>query len=126
MESMAYLRKEKELVEMDYPLGKVWDAMVKAVSGLEWKTEESDKEAYQLKTKTKGNFMAYASVLTVKAAASGENKTQVAISAETPVTTITGVVDFGRTRERIDTFLFALFKQLQGETAASSKKEDAE
>jgi hypothetical protein len=97
--------------------------MVKAVSSLEWTLEESDNETHKLKTKTKGTFMAYASNITAKAAASGENKTQVALSAETPVTTITGIVDFGRTRERIDTFLFTLYKQLNPESSASKKKE---
>lgn len=120
---MAYLRKENELIEVDYSLDKVWGALVKAISSLEWKLEESDDKTHKLKTKTKGNLMAYASDLTVKAAASGENKTQVAISAETPVTTITGIVDFGRTRERIDTFLFALYKQLNAETSTAEKKD---
>jgi hypothetical protein len=57
---MAYLRKEKELVEVDYPLDKVWDAMVRAVPSLEWKLEESNDKEHQLKTETKGNLMAYA------------------------------------------------------------------
>jgi hypothetical protein len=48
------------------------------------------------------------------------------IAAETPTTTITGIVDFGRTRERIDAFLFALFKELKTEEAneASGKNKD--
>ena len=32
MDDMAYLRSEKETVEMDYPLAKVWDAVHKAVA----------------------------------------------------------------------------------------------
>ena len=116
---MAYLRREKELVEVDYPLANVWEAIAKAVKSLEWTSVENDEATHQFKTKTKANFMAYASVLTINVAASKENATKIWISAETPVTTITGIVDFGRTRERIDSFLLALIKQLKTEVAGS-------
>ena len=113
---MAYLRREKEIVEVDYPLAKVWDAIGNAIASLEWTMDETNEATHQLKTKTKANFMAYASTLIVEASAVSENTTRVMVTAETPVTTITGIVDFGRTRERLDSFLLALVKQLKLET----------
>ncbi len=112
---MAYLRREKEIVEVDFPLSIVWEAIPKAIASIEWKVEETNQESHQVKAKTKANFMAYPSNFTIDAAATGEKTSKVTISAETPVTTITGIVDFGRTRERIDTFLLALVKQLKPE-----------
>ena len=121
---MAYLRNEREIVEMDYPLGKVWDAIGKAVTSLEWKVEETKEEVHQVKVKTKANFMAYPSTLTIDVTIASEKTTRVTVLAETPVTTITGIVDFGRTRERINSLLLALVKQLKTENASSEKKED--
>jgi hypothetical protein len=109
---MAYLRREKEIVEMDFPLNQVWKAIPKAVASLEWTVEETNEAAHSIKAKTKGAFMSYSSVLTIEAISVAENTTRVNVSAETPVTTITGIVDFGRTRERIDSFLMALTQQL--------------
>ncbi len=120
---MAYLRKEKEIVEIDYPISQVWAAIPKAVSSLEWKTEETIEAKYQVKAKTKSNFMAYPSILTVNAIVVGANTTRITVAAETPVTTITGIVDFGKTRERIDSFLLALVKQLKSEKVNSKDKE---
>jgi hypothetical protein len=122
--TMAYLRREKEIVEVDFPFDKVWEAISKAAASLEWKVEETDEVKHQVKLKTKANFMAYASTITVDAIVVSEKITRVNLSAETPVTTVTGIVDFGRTRERIDSFLLALVKQLKGEVADSGKKED--
>ena len=119
---MAYLRREKEIVEVDFPVDKVWEAISKAAAGLEWKAEETDETKHQVKLKTKANFMAYASLITVDVLVVSEKTTRVNLSAETPVTTVTGIVDFGRTRERIDSFLLALVKQLKGETADSENK----
>jgi hypothetical protein len=110
---MAYLRREKEIVEVDFPLEKVWEAIEKVITHLEWKTEKSDEAVHQLIVKTKPNFMAYASNLTVDAIKISDKTSRVTVSAETPVTTITGIIDFGRTRERIDSFLLALVKQLK-------------
>jgi hypothetical protein len=121
---MAYLRKEKEIVEMDFPLNTVWEAIAKAISSLEWTVEETNETAHQLKTRTKHNFMAYSSVITVDAFIVDEKTTRVTVSAETPVTTITGIIDFGRTQERINSFLLALVKQLKGENVGQKKKED--
>ena len=33
---MAYLRNEKETIEVDYPLEKIWAAIPEAVKVLEW------------------------------------------------------------------------------------------
>ncbi len=123
MNVMAYLRREKEIVEVDYPLGTVWEAVTKAITSLEWKIAENKEAAHQVKTTTKANFMAYASTLTITAEASQEKVTRITITAETPVTTITGIVDFGRTRERIDSFLLALTKQLKPESVKSSSSQ---
>jgi hypothetical protein len=120
--TMAYLRKEKEIVEIDYPIGQVWAAIAKAIVSLEWKTDEIDEAHYKVKTKTKQNFMAYPSTLTLNALKMSENTTRITVSAETPVTTITGIIDFGKTRERIDSFLLALTKQLKSENTSSDEK----
>jgi len=120
--TMAYLRKEKEIVEIDFPLARVWEAISKAIAGLGWSIQETDESTHQIKTKTKANFMAYASTLTVNVIVINQNVTRVTVSAETPVTTITGIVDFGRTQERIDSFLLALSKQLKPEGVISEKK----
>ena len=121
MNDMAYLRREKEIVDMDFPLAIVWIAIADAITSLEWKIDESNDATNQVITKTKANFMAYASTLTIRAIAVSQKTTRITVSAETPVTTITGIVDFGRTRERIDSFLLALVKQLKKESEASEK-----
>ena len=120
---MAYLRKEKEIVEMDYPLNTVWADIENAIVSLEWKVEEKNEATHMLKTKTKANFMAYASILTIDATASSGPTTRVTITAETPVTTITGIVDFGKTRERIDSFFLALIKQLKAHSSSEKDKQ---
>ena len=118
---MAYLRKEEETVDVDYPFDKVWEETAKAMASLEWKTEESNKSTYTIKAKTKSNFMAYSSEITIKVIAQNEKTTRVTVSAETPVTTITGIIDFGRTQERINSFFLALAKQLKPEQTAQKK-----
>ena len=93
---MAYLRKEKETVEMDYALGKVWAAIQKVLTSLEWSIEQTDESAHHVKAKTKTGFMSFSSVLLIDAVSVNEKTTRVSVAAETPVTTITAVVDFGR------------------------------
>jgi hypothetical protein len=56
--------------------------------------------------------MSYPSVLIIDGAAVDKKTSRVKVTAETPVTTITSIADFGRTRERIDQFFEALAKQL--------------
>jgi len=113
---MAYLRKEKETVEIDYPLGKVWVAVPKALASLEWTLEETDDAKHHIKAKTKGAFMSYPSVLIIDGVTVDEKTARVKVTAETPVTTITSIADFGRTRDRIDLFFEALAKQLTKKT----------
>jgi hypothetical protein len=123
VERMAYLRKEKEIVEMDFPLQTVWEEIIKAVTNLQWAIQETNEETRQVKAQTKANFMAYPSILTIQAIGVTDKTTRVTVSAETPVTTVTGIVDFGRTRERLDSFLLALVKQLKGERSTSEGKD---
>jgi hypothetical protein len=113
---VAYLRKENDTVEIDYPLGKVWKAVPLALASLEWTIEEKDDEAHHAKVKTKGAFLSYPSVLIIDAVAVDKKTSRCKITAETPVTTITGMADFGRSRDRIDLFLEALAKQLSEKT----------
>jgi hypothetical protein len=42
-----------------------------------------------------------------------EQTTRISINAETPVTTITSLADFGRTRDRVEIFIEALAKQME-------------
>jgi hypothetical protein len=110
---MAYLRDEKEKLEIDYPLKKIWEAIPKTLKTLEWKIEEKDDEKHAAKIKTKSGFMAYSSILYIEAKAVDEKTTRMSISAETPVTTITSIADFGRTRDRVEIFIEALAKQME-------------
>jgi hypothetical protein len=96
---MAYLRKEKETVEIDYPLSKVWETFPKTLASLEWTIQEIDQERHQLKVKTRSGFMLFSSTLLIDA-------------IETPVTTITAMMEFGRARERLDLFFETLAKHL--------------
>jgi hypothetical protein len=112
VKKMAYLRKEKETVEISYPLGRVWEAIPKALISLEWKVEEIDDTKHHVKVKTKAGFMSYSSVLVIDAVHVDEKTARVSIVAETPVTTITSIADFGRTRDRIESFIEELAKQL--------------
>ncbi len=110
---MAYLRNEDEKLEVDYPLEKIWAAIPEVIKILEWQIEEIDDAAHTAKVKTKGGFMAYGSTFFVEVKSVDENTTQMAIKAETPVTTITSIIDFGRTRDRIGQFIEILAKQME-------------
>lgn len=111
---MAYSREEKENLEVSYPLNALWEAIPKAIAKLEWKIQETNESAHHLKVKTKGAFMSYPSTLFIGLAAVDDKTTRVSIAAETPVTTITSVADFGRTRERIEQFVATLAKLMSG------------
>src|SRR4030067_757365 len=110
---MAYLRKEEDNVELTYSLSKVWNAILKALNNLEWTVQNRDDTTHQIKVKTAGSFMAMSSIIQIEAAARDETTTRVKVSAETPVTTITAMVDFGQTRKRIELFYAELLKQLE-------------
>ena len=107
---MAYLREEKETLEVSYPLDAVWEAIPKAVAKLEWIIEETNQETHYVKIKTKGAFLSYPSKLMVNLSTVDENTTKMAIKGETPVTTITSVADYGRTGERIEVLVSTLSK----------------
>ena len=107
---MAYLREEKETLEVSYPLDVVWEAIPKAVSNSGWTIEEANKETHHVKIKTKGAFLSYASKLTVDLSVIDGKTTRMMIKGETPVTTITSVADYGRTGERIEVLVAALSK----------------
>ena len=111
---MAYLREEKENLEVSYPLNAVWEAIPKAIAKLEWTIQETNEETHTLKIKTKGAFLSYSSKLTVNLSKLDEKTTRMSIAAETPVTTITSVVDYGRTRERIEVLVATLAKMMSG------------
>jgi hypothetical protein len=113
---MAYLREESEKVEVDYPIKALWDSIPKAVANLEWSIQESDEEKFHCLIKTKGAFLSYGSTMKVDLTVVDENTTRMLISAETPVTTITSVADFGRTRDRIEMFVITLSKLMESKS----------
>jgi hypothetical protein len=110
---MAYLRNENENLEVDYPLEKIWAAIPGVIKILEWQIEEKDDVAHKAKVKTKGGFMAYGSTFNIEVTSVDDNTTRLSINAETPVTTITSIIDFGRTRDRIGQFIEILAKQME-------------
>jgi hypothetical protein len=120
---MAYLRKEKETVEMDFPLAQVWQAIQKTIKNLGWTTEKNDEPTHQIKAKTKSAFLSYSSIISIEATAIAKNTTRVKVTAETPVTTVTSIADFGRTQERIDSFLLVLSTQLNPENTRPEGEE---
>jgi hypothetical protein len=64
---MAYLRNEKENLEVSYPLNNIWAAIPKTTKILEWTIEEQDDTTHKVKIKTKGGFLAYNSTIYVEA-----------------------------------------------------------
>jgi hypothetical protein len=113
---MAYLREESEKLEIDYPIKQLWETMPKAVAKLEWEIKETDEAKHHLVIKTKGAFMSYGSTMKVDLVVVDENTTRMVISAETPVTTITSIADFGRTRDRIEVFVETIAKMVEGKS----------
>ena len=61
--------------------------------------------------------MSYPSMLIMDAVEVDKKTVRFKVTAETPVTTITSIADFGRTRDRIDIFFEALTKQLTSKKA---------
>jgi uncharacterized lipoprotein len=109
---VAYLRKEKETVEIDYPLNRVWAAIPKALNSLNWTVEQTNKKTRHIKAKTKASLMSYGSVFQIDVMPVDKKTTRVSVATETPATTITAMVDLGRAKGRIDLFFAALAKQL--------------
>ena len=110
---MAYLRNETEKLEISYPLEKIWTAIPEVIKILEWTIEEKDDATHKAKVKTKGGFMAYSSSLFIEVTSVDENTTCMSITAETPVTTITSIIDFGRIRDRMGQFIEILATQVE-------------
>jgi hypothetical protein len=110
---MAYTREDKENLEVSCSLDAIWEAIPKVVDSLNWKIEETNEATRHLKIKTKGGFLSYPSTLKVDLAIVDEKTTKMSLFAETPVTTITSMADYGRTRERIDQFIVALAKLME-------------
>jgi hypothetical protein len=113
MIKMAYVRDENEKFEIDYSLEEIWAAIPQVVKDLDWAIEESDEDAHRAKIKSRRGFLAYSTAIAIELKSSGEKKTRMSISGETPVTTITSILDFGRTRDRIGLFIATLAKKLE-------------
>jgi hypothetical protein len=111
---MAYLKEQKEKIEVSYPLIVIWEAIPKAIEKLEWKIQEADEETHHLSVKTKGGFISYPSTLKIELSSIDEKTTQMSVIAETPVTTITSMADYGRNDERIGKFVTTLAKLISG------------
>ena len=111
---MAYTREGKETFEVSYPIDTIWQAIPKAIAKLEWKVEEADVATHHAKIKTRGAFLSYGSVIQLELTAVDEKTTKMSITAETPVTTITAMADYGRTNERIEALISTLYKLLSG------------
>jgi hypothetical protein len=110
---MAYVRKEQETIDFSYEFTKVWSAIPKALDSLGWSVESVDESAHRVRGKTRGRFMGYGSMLLIEATPIDEGKTKVSVAAETPVTTITSLADFGDTRKRVEIFFLELREQLK-------------
>jgi len=111
---MAYTREEKEIFEVSYTIKDVWEAIPKAIAKLEWEVESADEVTHHAKIKTKGAFLSYGSEMQIDLIALDEKTTKLSISAETPVTTITAMADYGRTGERINVFIATMGKIMSG------------
>ena len=97
---------------MDYSLDKVWMAIQNVLKNLRLNIEQIDEKTYHVKAKTKTALMAWSSVLLIDVVPVNANTTRVSVTAETPVTTITSVIDFGLTKRRINVFLGELSNEL--------------
>ncbi|MGD0330014.1 MAG: hypothetical protein ABSB40_06150 [Nitrososphaeria archaeon] len=109
---MAYLKEDKEDVEIGRPLEKVWMTIQKVLASFKWNIEEIDGKAHHIKAKTESGFLSYSTVLLIDVKSIDENKTKVSVTAKTPGTTISTMFDFGRTgKQRINLFLSGLVEQ---------------
>lgn len=109
---MAYIRKEKQTVEIDFPLNIVWTAIPTVLTSLEWTIEQTDDSKHHMTVKTKGGFMSYSSKLSIDGVVVDDKTCRITVEGETPVTTITALTDFGRTSDRIELFFETLAGQL--------------
>lgn len=109
---VAYVRREESTIELSHPLKKVWARIQKTVVSLGWTVEQVDDASHRVKVKSQSSLMAWGSLFIIEAVAINEKTTRISVAAETPVTAITGLVDFGRTGQRIDLFFKELERQL--------------
>jgi hypothetical protein len=119
---MAYTRNEKETLEIDYALDKLWAAIPSVLKKLDWILQEKDDINHKATIKTKSGFMSYSTIIAIEAKTVAENKTHMTITAETPVTTITSMVDIGRTRDRIEHFIIELANKMEAPTKQTRNK----
>jgi hypothetical protein len=112
VENMAYVRREADAIEVAHPLKRVWAAVPIALMNLGWSLEKIDDTTHKAKAKTKTSLMSYGTILLIEAKHIDQANTEVVVGAETPVTTITALVDFGQTRKRIELFFLELERQL--------------
>lgn len=110
---MAYTREQQETVDFAFPLSEVWASIPEALANLGWEIEKTDEEAHMIKAKTKQSIISWGTTMVINAEAADEKTTTIKISAETPVTTITSVFNFGQTGQRIELFFKELLKQLK-------------
>jgi len=110
---MAYLREAEENLEVSYPIGEIWETIPKALEELKWKVEEIDEANHKLKVKTRGALMSFPSAAYIELLKIDEKTTKLKIKVETPVTTITSVLDFGRSNERVSQFVVALARLME-------------
>lgn len=113
---MAYERETKQELEVDFSLEDIWTAIPKALAELGWQIEEKDESAHYLRVRTNSSFLSYSSMLHIQASKLNSNLTNIKIDAETPVTTITSVMDFGQADERINNFVLTLAKIMNAPT----------
>jgi hypothetical protein len=117
---MAYVRDDTETFEIDYLLDDVWAAVPAAVKALEWSIKERDDATHKATLKTKGAFLSYSTLIVIEAKSKDE-KTHLSLKGETPVTTITSMVDFGNTQDRIQQFIGVLAGVLKKEKEKKKK-----
>ena len=111
-EIVAYVRREEGAAEYAHPLNKVWACIPEVVAGLGWGVEAVDDVAHRVRVKTWSGLFAWGSVFLIDVVAVSDGTTRVNVRAETPVTAITGLVDFGRTGQMIGVFFQELQRQL--------------
>lgn len=113
---MAYQRETKQELEVDFSLEDIWAAIPKAIAELEWEIQEKDDNTHYLRVKTQSSVLSYSSTLHIQASKINEKTTNIKIDAETPVTTITSVMDFGQADERVSNFILTLAKIMNAPT----------
>jgi len=119
---MAYTREETEDVEVDYPAQQLWEGIPEAIAKFDWTVEESNKEKYTLTIKTQGAFLSYPSIIKIILVPIDNKTTRMLIAGETPVTTVTSVLEFRRTRERIEKLIVVLAQHMEKTTTATTNQ----